>query len=122
MLTLADKGGWEGHPIADIHWQGGELGVKNGLKYADIIRAWSLSGKSEFLYQGAQTKIKFLEPRERVQNYSATANGWALGVGAETFKFTFELHNCWEMNLPSYKRYKIVINYTLINKKPSEND
>ena len=40
MLTLADKGGWGVIQMLTFADRGG--GVKNGLKYADVILARSL--------------------------------------------------------------------------------
>ena len=49
MLTLADKGVWgvsQMLTFADRGRGGGR--VKNGLKYADVILAWSLMSKLYF--------------------------------------------------------------------------
>ena len=58
MLTLADKGGWGVIQMLTFADRGGGGGVKNGLKYADVILARSLTHPTTLprYYQRGESK------------------------------------------------------------------
>ena len=57
MMTLAYKGGWEVIQLLTFADRGG-VGVKNGLKYADFIFAWSLILSYPLVNSGLQEPIQ----------------------------------------------------------------